>query len=107
MGDAAPLQRTVGWAGVFALSLLTACGPVPVDRAERECLKDARLAEAPRGNVWIGGNSAGQTRMGGEITITSDFLLGRDPSQVFDACVMRRSGQRPSRPLIDQPKSLG
>lgn len=86
---------------------LVACGPVPVAQAERECLQEARLAEAPRGKVWVGGNSNGQALGGAEISISSDYILGRDPSQVFDACVKRRSGQFPSRPLADQPRNDG
>ncbi len=103
----APANRT-GRAGVvLSVLLLASCGPIPVQRAERECLEQARAATAPRGKIWVGGNSAGRTGGGVEVTISSDYVLGRDPSQVFDACVMRRSGQRPSRPLIEQPDWTG
>ncbi len=96
--------------GIFvltALAMLAACGPVPVAQAEQECLASARLAHAPGGSIWVGINSEGQTGGGIELTITSDYLTGRDPSEVFNSCVMRRSGQFPSRPLTDQPERGG
>ncbi len=105
---ALPSSLWIGRVGTaLALLALAACGPVPVLQAEKECLEQARLAAAPRGKVWVGGNSDGRVNGGAEITISSDFLLGRDPSQVFDACVIRRSGQHPTRPYIDQPKRKG
>lgn len=87
-----------------------ACGPVPVDQAERTCLRDAELAERPRGSVAMGvGSGSGGTRSYGsvELEISSDYLRGRDPSDVFNRCVLRRSGQMPTRVLADQPRWRG
>ncbi|RMC32483.1 hypothetical protein [Paracoccus alkanivorans] len=93
--------------GLLLLPLLAACGPVPVDRAERSCLRDAELASRPRGEVAIGaiGGGGGGTRAAGrvELEISSDYILGRDPSDVFNRCVLRKSGQLPTRVLADQP----
>ncbi len=83
---------------LVALSPLAACGPIPVDQAERACAEDARLAERPRGRVGLGVGSGGRAAGMLDVTISSDFLLGRDPSQVYDACVKSRSGQFPTRP---------
>lgn len=84
-----------------------ACGPIPVDQAETVCLRDAELAVRPRGDVQvgIGSGSDGGLRSVGRISvdISSDYIAGRDPSAVFDRCVLRRSGQSPTRPLDDQP----
>ena len=88
------------------IAVLAACGPVPVDQAERICLRDAQLAERPRGNVAMGvGSGSGGTRGYGrlELEISSDYVRGRDPSDVFNRCVLRRSGQMPVRVLADQP----
>ncbi len=82
---------------------LAACGPVPLAQAERECLQRARLAQAPHGSVSVGGNSRGQVGTSVDITVSSDFLRGRDPSAVFNACVQQKSGQFPARALYDQP----
>lgn len=85
---------------------LVACGPVPVAQAEQSCLRDARLAERPRGEVALGvGSGPHGTRSVGRVTleVTSDYVMGRDPAKVFDRCVVNRSGQMPSRPLSDQP----
>jgi hypothetical protein len=82
--------------GVLALALV-GCGPIPVAEAERECLREARLAERPRGEIDIFSGSAGS---GGSVTleVSSDYVLGRDPETVFQNCVLQRSGELPRRP---------
>lgn len=81
---------------------LAACGPMPVERAERICLERARLAQQPRGQVEVGASTGGGARFEGEINVSSDFLRGRDPSAVFDACVHKNSGRFPTRPLYSR-----
>lgn len=89
------------------LAALAACAPVPVERAEASCLRDAELASRPRGQVTMGvaGGSGGRVGTVGriELDVSSDYMMGRDPSDVFNRCVMRRSGQFPTRALADQP----
>ncbi|CAM3176158.1 hypothetical protein PANO111632_06595 [Paracoccus nototheniae] len=88
------------------IAVVAACGPVPVDQAERVCLRDAQLAERPRGSIAMGvGSGSGGTRSYGglELEISSDYIRGRDPSDVFNRCVMRRAGRMPDRVLADQP----
>lgn len=88
------------------LAGLTACGPVPVDQAERSCLRNAELATKPRGEVAVGAfGGDGGSRVGGqiELEISSDYVMGRDPSDVFNRCVVNKSGQTPTRVLADQP----
>lgn len=89
--------------GLFALLPLLACGPISQQQAERECLAQARLAQQPRGSVAVGIGSDGRARSAIDVTISSDFIQGRDPSQVYDNCVVRRSGQMPSRPFSSIP----
>lgn len=92
---------------MLALPLgVAACGPVPVDQAERICVQDARAATGPHGQIAMGVASDGSsirpvTRI--EMSVSSDYVMGRDPSDVFARCVMRRSGQMPTRPLHEQP----
>lgn len=86
---------------------LLSCGPIPLAQAERQCLDDARLAQQPRGEVAIGIGSDGRVGAGFEIDIGSDFLMGRDPSAVYDLCVQQKSGQPPSRPLYSFPEWKG
>jgi hypothetical protein len=83
---------------------IAACGPVSVQQAEQECLPKARLAQQPRGEVAVGVNSNGQIGSRVEVNVSSDFLLGRDPNQVFETCVIQRSGELPSRPFYDYPE---
>jgi hypothetical protein len=84
--------------------LLVACAPLTVEQAERACLQSARLAEQPRGEVGIGVTSEGRTEGVFDITVSSDFLLGRDPNEVYQRCVLQRSGQLPSRPYYSLPQ---
>lgn len=91
---------------VAVLLPLAACGPVPVEQAERSCLEEAALAERPRGEVYAGASSVPR-QVGGHVDVSTDFLLGRDPSQVFNACVLRRAGQMPVTPYEQQPDYRG
>ena len=65
-----------------ALPPLAACGPIPVDQAERLCVEQANSAARPRGRVALGVGSGGKAVTDVDVTISSDFLLGRDPAQV-------------------------
>lgn len=90
-----------------ALPPLGACAPLPVDQAERLCVEEANQARRPRGKVGFGLGSGGRPVGALDVTISTDFLLGRDPAQVYDQCVKARSGQFPTRPLDDQPGWVG
>jgi hypothetical protein len=91
-------------AALLALAALAACGPIPVAEAERACLDQALLAQRPRGEVGIGINSEGRVAGKVAVTVTSDYIAGRDPSAVFDTCVFQRSGVPPTRPLYSFPE---
>lgn len=89
------------------LAILAGCGTVPVADAEASCLRDAELALRPRGEarIGLGTDSNGNLRPVGrlDVEISSGYLAGRDPSDVYNRCVLRRSGQMPTRALYDQP----
>ncbi len=87
--------------------MLAACGPISVDEAERQCFERARLAQQPRGEVSVGVNSDGKAAGGLELSISSDYLTGRDPAEVYNSCVMSKAGEMPSRPLYDRPDWKG
>lgn len=98
--------RAILAAAAVMVSGIAACGPIPVAQAERGCVEDARAASGPRGQVSMGVGTDGHrvvpvTRV--EMSISSDYVMGRDPADVFNRCVMRRSGQMPTRPLYEQP----
>ena len=95
-------MRAVVLSGVV-LGPLAACGPVSLAQAERECYDRAWRTEKPRGTAVIGANSRGDTIAGLSLDVSSDYLAGRDPEQVYQACVYNRSGgQMPSRPYQDR-----
>ena len=89
------------------LLTLAACGPVSVEQAERNCISRAKSTASPIREAGIGIGSNG--RAGGfvDIEITSDYLRGRDPSAVYDACVYQQSGQPPRQPLYTRPDWRG
>ncbi len=88
---------------VMALLLvLSACGPVSLPQAERACFERARLAQHPRGAVGMGVNSDGKTSGLLELQVSTDYLQGRDPSAVYDQCVVQKSGMPPSIPLYSR-----
>lgn len=89
-------------AALGLLALLAACGPISVQQAEDQCFETARQARNPLAGSKVGMGSAGFT---GELklTVSSDFVQGRDPSAVYDSCVFSKSGQPPTRPLYDRP----
>ncbi|MCF8511149.1 MAG: hypothetical protein K9G43_06865 [Rhodobacteraceae bacterium] len=90
-----------------ALPPLAACGPMPVDQAEKLCVEQANLASRPRGRIALGAGSGARPVGALDVTISSDFILGRDPAQVFETCVKARSGKFPIRMLDDQPDWVG
>lgn len=89
------------------LVLLAACGPMSLSEAERQCFERARLAQQPRGEIAVGASSDGRKAAGFELNVSSDFLLGKDPSAVYESCVMSKTGQAPSQPLYMRPDWKG
>jgi hypothetical protein len=81
---------------------VAACAPVPVDPEEvaQRCEERARAAQGPTGSVTVGVNSRSGPSVGAAIGVTGDFLVGRDPMQVYVSCVMQQTGQPPIRPPV-------
>ncbi len=88
-------------------ALLMSCGPIPVAQAERQCLERARLAQQPRGEVGMG-VASGRGAVGTlKIHVSSDYIMGRDPSAVYEMCVFQKSGLAPTRSLRSFPEWKG
>lgn len=85
------------------LLILVACGPVSIEQAERDCAARAYLAQKPQSSVSVRFNSDGTQQLGGSFGVSTDYLAGRDPMDVFRACVKDRSGQVTSRSYLDYP----
>jgi hypothetical protein len=92
---------------LVAAVALSACGPMSLAQAERQCFERARLAQQPRGEVTVGASSDGRTSAGLKLNVSSDFILGRDPAAVYESCVMSKAGEPPSRPLYMRPDWKG
>lgn len=92
---------------VALFPLLAACGPMSMAEAERQCFERAQLAQKPRGEVSIGATSEGRTVTAIELDVSSDYLLRKDPSAVYETCVMSKTGEPPSRPLYMRPDWKG
>jgi hypothetical protein len=92
---------------LLPILVLAACGPITVEQAERQCFERARLAQQPRGEVGIGITSNGDAAGVLELEVSGDYLMGRDPSAVYETCVMAKSGEPPSRPLYARPDWKG
>jgi hypothetical protein len=97
------MRRVILLAGL----LLSACGPISVQEAERQCFERARLAQQPRGEIAVGVGSNGRAAAGLELNVSSDYLMGRDPAAVYETCVISKSGEPPSRPLYARPDWKG
>ncbi|MEN8839620.1 MAG: hypothetical protein ABF254_02595 [Octadecabacter sp.] len=84
------------------LIALTACTPVPIspERAAEICEEKARAAQGPSGSVTVGTNSNSGGFGGVEIGVSSDFIAGRDPLEVYGQCVFDRTGASPIRPPV-------
>ena len=63
---------------------------------------DDSLPDGAGGEIRAGLGSDGEAAGGFDIAVSSDFLMGRDPAQVYDSCVYQQSGQLPSQPLYSR-----
>jgi len=60
----------------------------------------ARAAQAPTASLTLGASSRSGGFAEGSVGITSDFLRGADPVQVYERCVFERTGAPPIRPPV-------
>lgn len=88
------------WAACIALVGLAACDLPPPDpaRVADQCEQRAREAQAPTASLTLGANNRSGGFVEGSVGLTSDFLRGRDPLQVYEECVFARTGELPIRP---------
>ena len=84
---------------LVALAVLAACEAplLSPEQAAEVCEARARGAQAPTGSMTIGTSTRGGSFGGVSLGLTSDYLMGRDPLQVYEDCVVERSGQPPIR----------
>lgn len=85
---------------VLMLAGIASCGPVNPELAAQRCEERARAAQGPTGEVAFGVNSNSGAFTNAKIGLSSDFLRGRDPAQVYDSCVLQLTGELPIRPPV-------
>lgn len=84
---------------ISAPLILAACAPLSPEAAYRACAARAQAAAGPQGAAEIGVGSGGVST-GLSLSVTSDYLRGRGPQDVYDACIRARTGEGPTRPLV-------
>ena len=89
------------WVGISCVAL-AACDLPPPDpaRVADQCEERARAAQGPTSQVTIGVNSDTGGFASGSVGVSSDFLQGRDPLQIYETCVFSRTGEPPIRPPV-------
>lgn len=88
-------------AAALSLLVLGACAaPITPERAAEICEQRAQDAQGPTGGVTLGSNSRTGPFASVEIGVSSDFIAGRDPLEVYEACVFDRTGAGPVRPPV-------
>lgn len=82
---------------LMLLAALAGCGPVSPELAARKCEERARAAASPiSGTAKVGVGSSGVlSDVDVNISVSSDYIKGRDPHDVYDTCVRDLSGQGP------------
>ena len=86
-----------------AVALIAGCSsePVSVRQAMEMCMEPARKAAGPTGTFGLGFGSEGGVSSSLSIELTGDYLIGRDPDEVFEECVVRQSGAVPDQPYSE------
>jgi hypothetical protein len=79
---------------LVCLSVVAACdrGPVSDARADAICSDRARAAAAPQGRIGLGGGTSGFTG-GISISVSADYLAGRNPDEVYATCFADLTGR--------------
>lgn len=87
--------------GAMALSACAKPQPISVEQAMAQCTQKARAAVKPEVSVGvsIGVGHKVRTGVGIGIGLSSDYLKGTDPYEVYETCVVAKSGVKPTQPL--------
>lgn len=87
---------------LIAATSLSACAdpkPISVERAMALCTERAREATKPGVTVGVGVGTGGKVSGGIGIELSSDYLKGTPPEDVYETCVVAKSGEKPTEPL--------
>lgn len=90
-----------GYVLALAGLVLAGCGPIPVSRAEDFCAERFAVAPPVKATAKAGLSSNGGTVTDFEVEFAPSVTFG-DPSAAYTACVVRKSGEYPTRPLYQR-----
>jgi hypothetical protein len=85
-----------------AITGLSACAdpkPISVERAMAQCTQKARSATKPDVSVGVGVGTGGKVSGGIGIGLSGDYMRGTPPEEVYETCVIAKSGEKPTQPL--------
>ena len=88
-------------------ALMAACTPPAsptMAQVEAQCRQRADAATRPQTQIAVGVGTGG-TSAGVQIGLSTDYLAGRDPEDVYTNCVTRLTGQAPETPLYPETGS--
>jgi hypothetical protein len=91
--------------------LVFGCAPrnLPMELAEAQCVQ---YALGGGGGLTVG-VSTGAASFGNDgwgglgVAVATEIPSGRSPAAVYNACVLRRTGQPPLTPFADRPELQG
>ncbi len=85
---------------IAAAAALAGCTlpPVSPERAAVQCEERAREAMGPRSRIAVGASSEDGPFASVQISVSADALAGRDPLEVYETCVIDKTGAPPIRP---------
>ena len=88
-----------------AVAGLSACAtdpkPISVERAMAICTERARSSVKPDVHVGVGIGVGRRVRtgIGIGVELSGDYLRGTPPEEVYETCVVAKSGEEPTEPL--------
>ena len=95
------MPGVIRFAPISLLLFGAACaGPITTEEALKQCAARAEAAKGPKGIFGVGFSSRGGVSTGIGISVTGDFLRGRAPEEVFETCVIDKTGSPPPEGIV-------
>lgn len=79
---------------------------IPLEEAEAVCARRA-LGPGPSNSAVSFGVGGVVDNVGLGVSMSPNYYDNRDPAEIYQSCVIQKSGQRPRRPLYPSSNSQG